>query len=355
MLKRDFIRIIILIMGVFFFIAMVMIVIAPYFHYHKPLKGLKYSFLDQRYTNDGIIRNFDYDAIIIGTSMTENFKVSQFNTLFKVNSIKVPFAGGGPKEINDTLERALKKNKNLKLVLRGIDYSHLLKKASDMNYNDYPEYLYDDNVFNDYKYILNKKLIINSLSQMLINTINKTDNLDFDRYSNWSNSYLYGKEVLLKNYVRNEKEKKEKNLNEVEKNILLENIKQNFLKLPLQYPEVHFIYFITPYSILYWDGLNQSKELVKQFEIEKIFLEEVFKVKNIEIYSFFNDYSMITNLENYKDPGHYSGEVNEKILKLISENKFQLTATNYKSYLKNNQKFYKNFDYDKIFQSNEIN
>lgn len=40
------------------------------------------------------MRNFEYDAIIIGTSMTENFKTSEADALFAASFIKVPFSGG---------------------------------------------------------------------------------------------------------------------------------------------------------------------------------------------------------------------------------------------------------------------
>ena len=69
-------------------------VIDPLFHYHRPLSFLSYPLHNQRYQNDGILRHFDYDAIIIGTSMTENFKTSEFDRLWNLSSIKVPFNGG---------------------------------------------------------------------------------------------------------------------------------------------------------------------------------------------------------------------------------------------------------------------
>ena len=50
----------------------------PFFHYHKPDTSRYYYTLDnQRSQNDGIIRHFDYDAMIIGSSMTENFRDCQ--------------------------------------------------------------------------------------------------------------------------------------------------------------------------------------------------------------------------------------------------------------------------------------
>lgn len=103
---------------ILFLTTVTMIMIDPYFHYHKPLSFLSYRLGNQRYINNGIIKNFDYNAIITGTSMTENFKNSQFDKLFMVNSIKIPFSGGSYKEINDNVEVALKNNKNIKCILK---------------------------------------------------------------------------------------------------------------------------------------------------------------------------------------------------------------------------------------------
>ncbi len=130
--------------------AILMIIIDPYFHYHKPLSFLSYRLGNQRYINNGIIKHFDYNAIITGTSMTENFKSSQFNKMFNVNSIKVPFAGVSYKEINDNVEMALKNKKNIKCILRGLDYGKINENFEKMFYDAYPTYLYDYSIFNNY-------------------------------------------------------------------------------------------------------------------------------------------------------------------------------------------------------------
>ena len=66
-------------------LGIVTVFVDPYFHYHKPQPSLRYPFAAQVYTNDGILKNFDYDAVITGTSMTENFYTSQLDEKFNVN------------------------------------------------------------------------------------------------------------------------------------------------------------------------------------------------------------------------------------------------------------------------------
>ena len=83
--------------------ASITVYIDPFFHYHAPLKGYdypqdEYPTNNERYLNDGITRHFTYDSIITGTSMTENFKVSEANRLFGAHFIKVPFAGSKYRE-----------------------------------------------------------------------------------------------------------------------------------------------------------------------------------------------------------------------------------------------------------------
>lgn len=39
-------------------------VVDPFFHYHKPLECLSYPLNNERYQNDGIVKHFDYDAVI---------------------------------------------------------------------------------------------------------------------------------------------------------------------------------------------------------------------------------------------------------------------------------------------------
>ena len=51
----------------------------PFFHYHVPSGGGKYIFDNEVYQNPGIARNFDYDSIIVGSSMTRPLSPSEFD------------------------------------------------------------------------------------------------------------------------------------------------------------------------------------------------------------------------------------------------------------------------------------
>ena len=143
-------------------ICILVIKIDPYFHYHKPdLNKYYYSLDNQRSQNNGVIKNFDYDALITGSSMTENFKTSEMDHIFAVKSIKVPFSGGTYKEINDNLVFALENNLKLKTIVRSLDYSKIFddKDLMRTDLGEYPTYLYDSNPVNDVRYLFNKDVV----------------------------------------------------------------------------------------------------------------------------------------------------------------------------------------------------
>lgn len=349
--KKYFKIIIIFTISFLILIAGSILIIDPYFHYHKPLKFLSYCLGDQRYINDGIGRYFEYDSIITGTSMTENFKSSLFDNLFNSNSIKVPFSGGSYKEINDNLKRTLKRKKDIKYILRGLDYNQIIQDSEYMKYDNLPIYLYDNNPLNDYKYLFNKVVVIKGLSGVITYTLLGKNTTTFDEYSNWNNKYQSGKENVLINYKKNKKENiKEEKLEKKDIEIIDKNIEKNVISLVKKYPNTKFIYFITPYSIVYWDQLKQEGKIEKQIMAEKYMIEKLLEYPNVELYSFFNNYEMICNLDNYRDLGHYMENISDKILHWISKKEYQLTKENYEEYIRKNLEFYKNYNYDSIFE-----
>ena len=138
--------------------------IDPYFHSHYPhTDKYSYELFNERYQNDGIIRHFNYDAVITGTSMTEQFKTSEMDALFGTQSIKVPYSGATYKEINDSLRTVLRYQPELKMIVRGLDMNRFVAAPDEMRYElkEYPTYLYNDNPIDDVKYLLNKDAILN--------------------------------------------------------------------------------------------------------------------------------------------------------------------------------------------------
>lgn len=327
-------------------------IVDPCFHYHKPNKSFYYVIDSQRYQNNGILKNFDYDALIIGTSMTENFKTSEFDSLFGVNSVKASFSGGGFQEINDNLKNAIKYNKNLKYVIRALDYSAFFTHKDYKRYDvTYPEYLTDDNLFNDIKYLLNKTMFTTKVFPTFRSFDYKKGSItSFDDAYNWNNYYTFGKDSVLNSFVRSEVVEEEVLVSDSEIKMFQENIDENIVSTIKENPDIEFYYFLTPYSILWWDHIIRTNTLNKHLYGEKMVIESIIDFDNVHLFSFSNDFALTTNLDNYKDVAHYGENVNSYILKNMFEGKYRLTKHNYENYQKQIKEYYLNYNYDEIYK-----
>lgn len=332
--------------------AAVVWVFDPYFHFHAPFSWVSYRLENERYQNNGITRNFEYDALITGTSMTQNFKTSELDALLGTNSIKVPYAGASFKEINDAVTSAIAYNENLSVVVRGLDLYQIETDKDYLAYQDYPTYLYDDNLLNDVKYLWNKDILTTDFfSLSLIPTLTGAQNTTFDEYSNWTSQNTFGKETVLASYTRVQQsaEADQRTLTEAEKETIYENIMQNVVQVAADHPDITFYYFLPPYSIIYFDDCNQQNKLY--YEIEKLAYTASILVEyeNIQLYAFFEETDIITDLEHYKDWTHYSEEISTFILDAMAQGEHRLTTENYEAYFAQMTSFYSDYDYDAIF------
>ena len=168
---------------------------------------------------------------------------------------------------------------------------------------------------------------------------------------------LTGKENVLKNYKRPEKEIKEVTQEETEDflNYLEENLNVNVLQVIKDYPDVEFYLFFPPYSICWWDQLNQNGTAVleRRIDLEKYAIEKMLQFDNIHLFSFFNNYDLICNLDYYVDDVHYTGDVNNLILQWMKSGEYELTKENYEDYIAKEKAFYTSYDYDQLFGEQE--
>ena len=329
-------------------------IIDPLFHYHAPLNNLAYPINDERYQNDGIIKHFDYNAIITGSSMTENFKTSESDKLFNVNTVKLSYSGATFKEINDNLKIAFSYNENIKMIIRSFDDIMLVHSKDAMPNDlrekkfDYPTYLTDNNIFNDVKYLLNKDILFKRTIPVLEYTIHGEKTTNFDEAYNWNDQAEYGKEEVLKSYQITTKASKEKIYTENDNTMILENVVQNVTELADKHQECTFYLFFPPYSICRWDMLYMDGWVNYIIDAEKAAIEEILKHSNINLYSFNTKYDMITNLDNYMDDKHYGDWINSHMLEWMASEEGLLTYDNYEDYIDNIRAFYNSYNYSRL-------
>ncbi len=332
--------------------AVMVAVIDPFFHYHKPLSSFYYRLDNERYQNNGITRNFDYNALITGTSMTQNFKESQAEELWDKDFIKVSYAGAMYKELNDNIELALSTH-DVDVVVRSLDGSYLLtdKDAQRDDLGTYPEYLYDNNVFNDVNYLLNSTVIGGYCLPMIFNTFSGQESgiTSFDEYGNWMGEASLGAAAVLGYRESFEAPESEiTSLTEEEIQTLTDTVKQNITDTATTHPDTQFYYFFPPYSAAYWGGSWEKGTMLKEMECYRLAASLILPYENIHLFAFDDMTDITCNLDNYRDVSHYSGDINDMMLEMMARDENRLTLDSYNDYYDKVEQFYKEFDFNSL-------
>jgi len=221
----------------------------PYFHYHEPMGN--YRLREARYINNGIAKHFDYNAVLIGTSMTGNFSTEEYDELFGTESIKLTIPGASYRETSMQLERALEYNPAIEEVLISLDLDRITMEWDWMKDYELPEWLYDDAFYNDAPYLLNKSILLHDVMGNVLLNITGEDSMSMDDFG--SQTGACGLEAVLADYEEVADTHENHPIIDEEKARVQESIRKNFSSLIEKYPEVTFRFFVPPYSIYYWN------------------------------------------------------------------------------------------------------
>jgi len=329
-------------------IAALVIYVDPFFQYHKPLAGFSYVIDNQLSQNPGLARNTEYNAVLLGSSVTVNFDTDWFLELYGLDLVKLPYNGAYPRDIVNAMEQVDMSDNRVDRVFLAVDVTTYSGETDEIKY-EIPEYLYDEWIFNDVFYWYNKDVLLNYILKPLMDPAQGTDPTDY--YSTWQ-YFGYSKGVTLTSYTPVER------LEEVfEEDSLLpgvmRNMDENICPMIEAHPDTQFTVFFPPYSILYWydfERMNQTDAILCN---EAYIIERLLAYDNVEMYFYQNDFACIANLDNYTDKIHYSREVSYALAEAMAEGRGRITRENYEEVIGLLRDYVHTYDYDSIWDDFE--
>lgn len=303
---------------------LVVVVIDPLFQYHKPMPGLKEVLTDKEYQVPGSLKNFDYDSVIVGSSVAENYDNDWFNEGFHCQVIKAIRSYGATADLCYLLERAFE-NREIKYVFYNLDPSALVSDAEPtFQLTGCPMYLYDNCYLNDVEYVWNKGVLFEKVPYMLAQSL--IGDYDESKSYNWAQWKTFDADMALGQYSRTPEisEMKPETYYETE---LRSNL--DILTTQLQkHPETEFYIFMPPYSMLWWDSTYRDGDTEAYLYNMEQALETLLSYPNVRCFYFMNDRKIITDLDNYMDILHFSEEINYELYCNLQSGEREVTKTN---------------------------
>jgi len=300
----------------------------PLQHYRKAWYPPVYSG-EERFQNAGLARNYRYDTIILGTSMTENFSPSAAGEALGGNVMKLPLRGSVISEQHETAKLALSTGQ-VKRVLWGLDY-FALRTESDTGEGEFPGYLYDDRLWNDYPYWFSITPYA-ELAKGAAKKLTGRRGADLETLDNWDHWVKFDKRLVMADYKEAQQKEAHFGLNEDP----LADVQRSFdtyaLALVKAYPQVQFDFYYPPYSLLrhaVWRQTNPVR-YDNQLTMRRWMFERLDAEPNAAVFDFQAESRWTFDLDQYKDLSHHRGSINTEIAEAVGRRDaaYRLTPDN---------------------------
>ena len=330
-------------------IAVYVCVVDPFYHYHPPVAGTSAYFYSQVYQSPGIIKNFDFDSLIVGTSMTENFRASWFQEK-GYETQKISYSGGSTKDLATLTNLAFDKQSNIKFIWTDIEPYQILADP-DSVIQEVPAYLYNRFLSDDIGYWWNSDVFWTANARVAEAVLGITHDTD-DAYT-WEDPNLFSKERIL-NAFRSEFETLRENppVSQIDFEKLCNTARaniDNYAEIIIAHPDTQFIFYFPPASALYWHRIMLSGE-EWILDLSEYVARELLQYDNVQVYYFQDEYEWITNLDNYRDEGHHTPAINKGIFEKIMSGEKRLDAENIDSCFDGMRKWLRTYPFETLWE-----
>jgi hypothetical protein len=325
-------------------------IIDPFYHYHKPWLGTDVYLYTYVYQTPGVARNLKYDSAIVGTSMSQNTRTSWFDEGFGWNTVKLSYAGATTEDYREILMKTYQSNNEIKHIIMDINEYQLTGNHVGAIVVR-PEYLYNNTIWDDTHYLLNKNVVSAAFGR-IIDAINGKSGNMAEAYT-WGKPELFGKRQVLGEGELSRPQLVEENEEEIDfdaMNRMVWNNLSNFTPIIETHPETQFVIYYPPYSIVYWEHLMGERRLRYTLEVYAYSMEQLLQYDNVRVFYFQDAEGIIENLDNYRDATHHSPQINYYIYECIRNGVNEINLVDYRERIENMYSIVVEFDYDAIWK-----
>ena len=306
-------------------VAALVIVVDPFQHYRAasfyiPLVDRQI----QNYINLGIARNYPYDTLSLGSSMTENTRTEDIESAFGGTAVQLPFRGGNLVQFRMAMEVAFRKHALRRVILCLDDYA--FADNPHLPTTDMPMYLYDENPLNDVYYWFNADVLqrIADVYEYNRYALDKPDTLNLNELYNWGDNMMYGRALTFANFTHYEVPEMPQYAADALQEAIDENLRLNLLALIQTHPETEFVFYFPPYSTLHWYHARLYGHVERHLYARAAYARALLAQPNVRLFDFQTNEDWIDEYEYFTDFTHYGGEVNTALTQAMGEGAFEV-------------------------------
>ena len=303
-------------------------------------------FDNQRYQMAGLIRHQDYSAVVMGTSLVANYRASWFTEGLGEQTLKITFPDGWISEFDAALNLAFRTHQSLNTVFFGLDPNIMIRPDSQRTV-ELPRSLYNVNPLDDVEFLLNA----DTLQYAALSWVRRQflEPVTLDEAYVWDGDGVTGfsRTTAFAAYIR-----PEASGTVLPADAYLDVTDENLdivCRWAEEHPEVRFVIWFPPYSVLYWDKTDREGTTEAVITAVEHAARRLLEYDNVAVYCFLGDVDTITNLDNYGDHIHCSGAITRQTAQRMMDGLWRLTRENCRARMDSLRQFAAEYDFESLF------
>ena len=287
-------------------------------------------FLQEWYVSGGLIKNYDYDTLILGSSVTQNFNMDVFRQELGVKPLHVGLGAMTTVELAELLHLAYETGRADTYYI-GVDLPVL---NGDKEESRIPEHLIKNDLLSKLRYLLSYEVWFRYLpvdiAFMILDKIGVELPEKFvyqksiDRLGDWRLDFPeWGEDYVLYHHREGLF-----SVSHVDTEGLYEGAVEciDTFFAQCDFEKGEHVFFFPPYSSVCWVEYQERAQfdvymLIKQYFIEKA-LDQGLTVYDFQAAEFTME------LENYRDTIHYMPNINDWMVECFASGEYVVTAEN---------------------------
>lgn len=321
--KKWIISFFAIVLAVVLLLSALVFVIDPFFQFRT--KDNAYE-LSSWFVGGGLLRNYDYDTLIVGSSMIFNFDMDVFREELGAKPLHIGLGGIRLSEVKDLMEAAYAADRAERYYIC-VDLPTFAKDAEPSRY---AQYLLRDDPLSRMRYFLSYEVwfryIPVDLALMLADKagVSLPEKIQvgtsIDRLEDSRLDLTYNRKTVIKNYKSNRAA-----VSDVDLDHLYERMCSNvddYLD-GFDYTQGEHIFFFPPYSSLFWCNAQDRGYFEDYLSAKQYFMERAAEL-GVTVFDF-QTAELTMDLENYTDTTHFSPEINDWMTRCFASGAYLAT------------------------------
>ncbi len=287
----------------------------------RPARGTANLYDVVEFQIPGLARFYPYDAVVTGTSTSNNFSPADLDAALGSRAMNFAMAGSSIDEQRAVLGVALATGK-VRTVFWGIDPFAFAAHGA----RAFPYYLYREPGWRTAPYFVNLGALGHALTTLMTPDAARTTLARWNAGRAWADDYVYDRAQVGIAW-RHRRMLAPAPLPDAAGAL----VDRTLLDLIREHPSVRFDLVLLPYSALYYKMLADERpgELDAFCGLDAAIVTGAAALPNAAVFNFRDADGMILDLDRYHDLLHFSGDVSREIVADVAAGRRRVTPASF--------------------------